>query len=176
MKWRWQGINLTGKQVATAPDFLVYNQLEITGFDERENEFSLGIRFSGTTGRYFVEQLTIRAVDEDEEITGARIREIPLLALSRAALREGGVVELDSGGIFDLRHVADAASEIVAGGPSSDEAMLATARVYRFAQILQRSPAKTVQETLGLTAPTATLWIRRARGLGLLGAYGDSNG
>ena len=54
--------------------------------------------------------------------------------------------------------------------------MLATARVYRYAQILQKSPAKAVQEDLGLTAPTATLWIRRARMLGLLGEYGASDG
>ena len=33
-----------------------------------------------------------------------------------------------------------------------------------------------VQATLGLTAPTATLWIRRARAQGLLGNHGDSDG
>mgnify|MGYP001580482981 FL=1 len=53
--------------------------------------------------------------------------------------------------------------------------MLAVARIYRYAEILQQSPAKAVQNVLGLTAPTATLWIRRARGRGLLGDYGDAD-
>lgn len=175
-QWRWQGINLTGKQVTTAPDFLVYDQIDVTGFDDRENQFTLGLRFNQAARRYLVQRLTIELVDHDDEITGARLREIPLLALSRDALSEGGAIEFASGGIFDPESVRAAASEIVAGGPSSEEAMLATARVYCYAQIMQRAPAKAVQETLGLTAPTATLWIRRARALGLLGPVGDANG
>ena len=176
MTWRWQGIQLKGAQVSTAPDFRVYERLEVTGFDDMENEILLDLRFSESLGRYYIGQLTLKAFDESEEITGARLREIPVLALSRDSLDGGGVVEFSDGGIFDTQAVADAASDIISGGPSSDEAMLATARVYRYAQIMQRSPAKAVQATLGLTAPTATLWIRRARAQGLLGNYGDADG
>lgn len=176
MAWRWQGIQLKGAQVPTAPDFRVYEHLGVSGFDDRENEILLDLRFSDSLGRYYIDRLTLNACDETDEITSARLREIPVLALARDSLAEGGVVEFSQGGIFDLQSIADAAPEIVQAGPSSDEAMLATARAYRYAQILQRSPAKAVQGTLGLTAPTATLWIRRARSLGLLGDYGDSDG
>lgn len=176
MTWRWQGIQLNGAQVPTAPDFRVYEHLGVSGFDGRENEILLDLRFSDSLGRYYIDRLTLSACGDSDEITSARLREIPVLALARDSLAEGGVVEFSQGGIFDLDTVANAARDIVQGGPSSEEAMLATARVYRYAQILQRSPAKAVQNTLGLTAPTATLWIRRARSLGLLGEYGESDG
>ncbi|MGF3057104.1 hypothetical protein [Microbacterium sp. YY-01] len=174
MDWRWLSVKLRGERVKTAPDFVVYDHLLVVGYDDRENKFQLELRFSESEGRYYVRQISLRAASEKDEITGARLRELPLLKLSRNALAEGYLVELQSGGIFDPQTVSDAADSIVAGGPSSDEAMLATARIYRYSQILQRRPAKAVQNALGLTAPTATLWIRRARSLGLLGDYGES--
>lgn len=176
MNWRWQGINLTGKRISTSPDFIVYDQIEVTGFDDQENEFTLGLRFREGEGRYAIQRISIEVVDESEEISGAWLRELPVLALTRDALAEGQIVELSVGGLFDPAAVAAAAQHIVAGGPSSQEAMLATARAYRYAQILQQSPAKAVQEVLGLTAPTATLWIRRARMLGLLGESAEADG
>ncbi|KJQ54158.1 hypothetical protein [Microbacterium sp. SA39] len=176
MEWRWQGINLTGKRVATAPDFTIYDRIEVTGFDDRENEFTLRLSYRESEARYVVQGIQIDVADAEEEITGAWLRDLPVLALSRAALREGGVVEFQAGGVFMPDVVEAAAQEIRSGGPSSEEAMLATARVYRYAQIMQQSPAKAVQRTLGLTAPTATLWIRRARSLGLLGESVESDG
>lgn len=176
MQWHWQGIHLKGRRVRTAPDFVVYDRLEVRAFDERESEILLDLHFSGKLGRYYVRKLTLEAFDELDEVSGARLREIPLHALSRESLEQGGVVELDSGEIFSPSDLAARAAEITKDGPSGDGAMLATARAYRYAQILQRSPAKAVQEALSLTAPTATLWIRRARTLGLLGDFGDSDG
>lgn len=176
MNWRWQGINLTGTRISTSPDFIVYDQIEVTGFDEEENEFTLGLCYREAEGRYVIQRMSIEIVEGDDEITGAWLRELPMLALSRGALAEGKVVELSSGGLFDPAVVAAASESIVAGGPSSQEAMLATARTYRYAQILQQPPAKAVQEVLGLTAPTATLWIRRARTLGMLGESTQTDG
>lgn len=173
--WQWQGVHLLGRRIATAPDFVVNERLEVRGYNG-DDLVSLNLQFSDTTGRYFVDRFTLSVSGESNEITSARIRDVPVLSLTRAALREGAVVEFRDGGLFDIRAVEAAAADLTAGGPSSDEAMLATARTYRYAVILQQSPAKLVQEVLGLTAPTATLWIRRARALGLLGTYGGADG
>lgn len=176
VNWRWQGVQLSDTKVPTAPDFVVSESLQVAGYDDDDSQIDLQLRFSPDLGRYFVEGVSLSVAGDEREITSARIRDIPLLRLTRDALHEGGVVEYAAGGIFDPQAVRDAAPQLVEGGPSSEEAMLATARVYRYAQILQKSPAKAVQEDLGLTAPTATLWIRRARMLGLLGEYGASDG
>jgi len=172
---QWGGGGLTGDEVPTAPDFLVRRDVEVYGIDtESGAKFTLNAIYDDTMGRYYLHALSVEAAGPASEVTGAALRELKVQSLLRDALADMVEIELQGGGFFDVRDVAAARDEITSAGPSSREAMLAVSRVYRAAQIASARPAKAVQDVLALTQPTATLWIRRARELGLLGSFSEA--
>ncbi|MFN3948666.1 hypothetical protein [Microbacterium sp.] len=177
MTWVWKPLAYSGGHIHTEPDLVVWREIAAVGEDPLDGStIRLQVRYGDKLGRYYIAGFALGDLGESNEVTGARLRDMPILSHLRDALDGYAEVMLSTGDSFDPLQVSAARSEIIDGGPSSREAMLATARVYRYAQILNLSPAFAVQTTLGLTAPTATLWIRRARSQGLLGTYGQTDG
>lgn len=172
---QWGGGWVGGENVPTAPDFVVRRDIQAYGTDaDTETYFTLDAVFDESVGRYYLKEFSARAAGPSTEITGAALRNIKVQSLLRDAISGMVQIEFEGGGHFDVENIAAARDEITSAGPSSSEAMLAVARVYRAAQIASERPAKAVQDVLGLTQPTATLWIRRARDLGLLGTYSEA--
>lgn len=166
----WSGGGLFGREIETLPDFVVMESASAEGADDEEGlRVSLSASFDEALGRYYIESITVSAESSAHELTGAVMRDLPLHTYLREALLDLVEIRLQgSGEVFSLEDVRRDREAIVAGGPSSWETLRAVARVYRAAEILGLRPAKAVQDHLGLTAPTATLWIRRARDIGLI--------
>ena len=124
--------------------------------------------FSSFLGRYRAARVSVEAEGDPFEVGGSTLRAIRINEVLQEGLAQVVEFRLESGERWPFPLDASLASYVVKSGPSSTAAMEWVSRIYRLAQAVRMRPAKAVQDQLGLTVPTASVWIRRARDRGYL--------
>ncbi|WP_376918014.1 hypothetical protein [Agromyces tardus] len=157
----------------SAPDLRVHAEVELYVDDPAiDARITLQASYDLAAGRYVIDSVTAARADGGEEVNGAMLRDLRLQEYVRDGLTALGAVELEGSGAFRLEDVVARRADIVAAGPSDPDTLRWVARIYRAAEIVSARPAKAVQDALGLTQPTATVWIRRARDRRLIFPFG----
>ena len=156
------------------PDLVLPREAQITVTDEPELDMDLTIdvEYDEKLHRYVARRVEARARD-GQEIKGAHLRTIRVQQYVQEGLSGAITISRKDGAEMEFPIADSLARELTAEGPSSQRTMLYLARIYRMAEIMNLPPAKEVQTQLHLTAPTASVWIRRARDRGLLPQHGQ---
>lgn len=154
--------------VSVLPDlrFPRYAAIDVTKDERSELDVSLGLVFDPQEFRYVVDTMTVNRRNQWSEVNGAALRTIPVQEYVRS-LQWAGRIE-PSGETVPNPFPPERAEEIKRNGPSDPNSLLWLARIYVVANALSRPPGKAVQEALDMPAPTASVWIRRARDRGLI--------
>ncbi|AVT37398.1 hypothetical protein [Plantactinospora sp. BB1] len=111
--------------------------------------------YDADSGRYVTRRVVVEA-DDGQEVTGERLRELPVARLLRLAT-QGAVAP------YLAQHPADMGK----AGPTT-ETLQQVARVYRLALLSGDAPTQAVAEWLAVPRSTAGRWVTRARDRGLL--------
>lgn len=157
-----------------SPDLVFPKYLDAYVVNESELDVDLRISavFDADLERYVVDRLEARRKVPGGDINGTSIRALRvqdyLRTAVRNALRVGQVRERSPMFNMEFELRAEDAPSIRQLGPSSEEALTWVARIYKFAVAVSDPPARAVQEQLGISVPTASVWIRRARDRGIL--------
>ena len=157
--------------VQLGSDLLVPRLVSIVETEDYEGG-SLTIRidaeFSETLSRYRVAKLVVEADGDELEVASTTLRAVRVQEILSAGLVQVAEFRLLSGETWPWPLREDLVSFVTKSGPSSLAAMEWVARIYMMAQALRVRPASAVRTQLGLTLPTASVWIRRARDRGFL--------
>lgn len=192
------GFRYVGELVPVEPGLLVVESFEAIRHDFPMPGASTALRAYWDGGIFGYEVAMIEVYGPWEQrrgVTSETLRRIPVQSFLRDAIsqlasadasdgtaRFRGVVPVESG-VASLSGVeeqmdavtptgmlglgADDVARLREAGPTT-ETLRWVARVYRIGQIWEEPPAKTVRESFGLPASTATYWIKQARGKGIL--------
>lgn len=168
MAWAWREIQLGEPLVDTAPDFLVPATVAAAGKDARTSTgVRFDLRYDAVQGRFAVAEIAISR-PEDEEVSSVVLRTLKVQMVLQDLLSAAAFVFLANGSPYSPEP-ASAPSGRAIGGVSGAE-LLAVARVYRHAEILNRRPKLAVERIFAMPPATASRWVRRARDSGLLGS------
>jgi hypothetical protein len=159
------------------PDLVLPREVQISVEDEPELDMDLTIdvEYDDKLQRYVARRVEARARD-GQEIRGANLRAVRVQQYVQEGLNGAVTVSRKDGRELEFPIAEDLARELIAAGPSNQRTMLYVARIYRMAEIMNLPPAREIQTQLHLTAPTASVWIRRARDRGLLPQPGEGDG
>lgn len=154
--------------VETLPDlrFPRYAAIDVTNDPRSALDVSLRLVFDEKAGQYLVDTLIAHRRDRQSHVDGTSLRTIPVQEFMREL--EWGVKIIGSGETLPNPLPQEIIDEVRSLGPGSIEALRWVARVYAAAHALWQPPAKAVQAQLQMPAPTASVWIRRARDRGLI--------
>ena len=142
--------------------------IDVVGEPDLTVDVFLRAAFDRELLRYVTASVEVRQRDGGPEVTGAELRSIRV----QQYLREGllGAIEVGYGpdNLMPLQVTEEKRAEIKLEGPSSKETLRWVGMIYRAAEAVSMRPAKAVQDQLGLTQATASVWIRRARDTGMM--------
>lgn len=108
--------------------------------------------------------------DDHRPVTSSVIRAVKLTEVTRDAI--AGMVVHDDGNTFNIYDTETKAEKIREAGPT-DESLEYVGFVYTYANYLGLPPAREVEQVTGLTRPTSTRWIRKARDKGYITEVSD---
>lgn len=121
--------------------------------------------FDESAAQYVVDGLTVHRRTPEISVDGVTLRSLAVQEM----IGEMNMAVPIVGAGEEMPEVLpdDLVASIKKAGPSDIESLRWLARVYVRAYAFRRPPAKAVQEQLKMPAPTASVWIRRARDRGL---------
>jgi hypothetical protein len=157
--------------ITLEPDLVFPKYVYLDVVDESDLQFDLRISAFLHPGsrRYEVDTIKVlRRPRWDSTIDGTTLRAIRAKELLRRGLSAAGKIERSDGEPMPDDLSAEQAAQIRAAGPSNSTTLLWVARLYTRAWALHQNPTKEVERQLGLTRPTASVWLRRARDRGYL--------
>lgn len=135
-------------------------------------DLDIALVFDVSAARYMVDTLTVYRRRAGEQVDGTALRGVPIQEFIRQMTWGARIVGTDQTIRIPLRR--EVVDEVKSRGPSDRESLLWLARVYAVSHAISQPPAKTVQSVFDMPAPTASVWIRRARDRGLLPDTVDS--
>lgn len=155
--------------IVTDPDLVIPKQAEIQVDDSTiDCDIVIEATYDYALRRYVASKVSASRRGDGLEVNGSMLRELRVQEYIRDGLRGEFDIQLGDGSQEVAILDEDRRDELVAAGPGNRETLLWLARIYRSAEVLNVPPVKAVQEQLGLTQSTATLWVRRARAEGIL--------
>lgn len=162
-----------------APGLFIYLPVvgEFTDLEIDGQRYNLHLELDMTGEGIKPVSFQLFAQDESPALSGTTLRQIKLTALTQQVLvhsvQSGKIktsstyeVIIDSDGLV-TELSDDKIREIREQGPT-DESLRWVANFYNLGQLLGLPPARQVELNLGLPRTTASKWVRRARGKGLL--------
>jgi hypothetical protein len=124
--------------------------------------------FDEAAVQYTVDNLTAYRRGPEASVDGVALRTIPVQDLLQDLEWTIGIQGTEE--TMPTQLPQGLVDEIKKSGPSNLDSLRWLARVYVSAHAFRRPPAKAVQHQLQMPAPTASVWIRRARDRGLIPA------
>lgn len=155
-------------QVLPDLEFARYSAVDVHTDSSGSVDVTMMVVFDEVAARYMVDSLTAYRRGPSASVDGASLRTIPVQELLQ--LLEWNVRISGTGESMPTELPRDLVQSIKAAGPSDPDSLRWLARVYVAAHAFHRPPAKAVQQQLDMPAPTASVWIRRARDRGLIPA------
>ncbi|MBK4347238.1 hypothetical protein [Lacisediminihabitans changchengi] len=164
-------------KVSALPDLVFprYVRIEVEDEPGTSVDFVLLAVFDLAAHRYVVDSIEVRRRAPGDDVNAVALRSVRVQEFLRRGL-------MDAIGTAESVETADGympptlsekrAAEIRFAGPSDLATLTWVARFYARAEALSMQPARAVQESIGIPAPTASVWIRRARDRGLLSPLG----
>jgi Family of unknown function (DUF6214) len=146
-----------------------------TSFAEIEGLYRVEFRVVYEDGRFIVDQLTIKRRSDGPPVTTEGIREIPIAAFLRLAVKSnilnvGPTTRDGNKSSWELTWASPLAlSERTRRTGPTEKDLQTVADVYHVTYATGAAPTKAVMDRLGLPRSTAGRWIRMARERGLLG-------
>ncbi len=168
-KWVEWSANDPETVVHAEPDLVLPRYATIGVRDEMRFDVDVNVFYDPGSWRYAVDSLIVKKRRPwDSTIDTTTLRDLKIQEILRRGLANLAWIETPKGEAIPDRMPPEKAASIRALGPSSDEALRWVARIYTRAWAIHLPPTQDVQDQLGLTRPTASVWLRRARDRGLL--------
>lgn len=158
--------------VRLEPDMLGPREVFVESRNERDSHLDVEMHmvFNSEFRQYFANWIRVQRREESDSVSGAGIRSIRVQDYVQSGLQDVRWIDSKTGEDIPTTLPDDLVERIKLLGPSNPETMRWVARIHQRAFATSQRPAKAVQEQLQLTAPTASVWIRRARDTGILPA------
>lgn len=157
-----------GPWIAVEPGLEFPRYAAVTVKDDPRVDFDLEmfLAFNANQRRYEVDELKVSRRSPLDQLTGTALRTIPVAELMRSLNWVARIAE--SGERMPAKLPPELVARLKREGPSSNETLMWVGRVYVAASAVAQSSGLAVQESFGIAAPTAAVWIRRARDRGFI--------
>lgn len=143
-----------------------YAVLDVVDDPRTTLDLRMTFAFNENQGRYEIDGIEAMRRSPQDWVDGTALRTIPVQELMRELGWAARIRESDEEMPNPLPE--DLLQRLKRLGPSSPETLTWVGRVYVTATAISQPAGQAVRDAFGLTTPTASVWIRRARDRGFI--------